>query len=96
MPLNPNMKYTLRVPTKEQYAYIEQEFEGEANDAVEAYNALTALVRGADGISESEFNKFFDTYRTTGKPGDVDVWAQMSDYQKVIINELKKSYARNK
>lgn len=42
------MKHHLRVPTKEQYAYIESEFEGTPEEAVAEYRRLTDLVQGKD------------------------------------------------
>lgn len=42
------MKHHLRVPTKEQYAYIESEFDGTLEEAVAEYRRLTALVQGKD------------------------------------------------
>lgn len=44
------MKYTLRIPTKEQYAYIEAEYEGDADGAVAAYQELTRAVQGGTGV----------------------------------------------
>jgi len=39
----------LRIPTKEQYAYIEVQFEGSADEALEEYRRLTDLVNGRQG-----------------------------------------------
>lgn len=47
------MKHTLRVPTKESYAYIETEFEGTAEDAFAEYQKLTDMVQA----KESDFER---------------------------------------
>ena len=44
------MKYSLRIPTNEQFAFIEAEFEGDSEGAVDAYNTLTRLVKVGWGL----------------------------------------------
>lgn len=43
------MNHTLRIPTKEQYAYIEVAFEGTPDEALVEYRRLTDLVQGVKG-----------------------------------------------
>lgn len=88
-----NMKYLAHVPT-EQYGFISVEVEGSPEEAVEAYKALQGAWQPGPGLSDSQFNAWLDSY-LAGKPGTVDEWSQMSDKQKVVINEIKKSRKRN-
>lgn len=46
------MKHLLRVPTQEQYAYIEAEYEGSPEEAVAEYKRLTQLVHAKQGTFE--------------------------------------------
>lgn len=91
------MIYHLRVPTSEPYAYIEADFEGDAEGAVEEYKRLTALVKneGGAGVPITQFNALLDEYLSTGtiKNGG-DVWENMSKEQQVVFQEIKKSRKR--
>lgn len=86
------MKNLLRVPTKEKFAFIEFEFEGSPDEAIEEYNRVTGLVRCGAGLPT--FNEWYDNYRTTGKAGTAEDWEQMTDLEKYAVNELKKSLKR--
>lgn len=89
------MKHLLRVPTNEQYAYIEQEFEGTPEGAVEAYDALTRLVKVGTGLELKPWNDLVDSYLETGSmsgdPGDLE---NLNAAQKWFVNEVKKSIKR--
>jgi hypothetical protein len=89
------MKYHIRVPA-EQFAYLEAEFEGTADEAVAEYRHLTSLVAGAKGLESKDFNAILDEYLTTGKiSGDPALVAeQMSVEQVAIIQSIKRSRAR--
>ena len=53
------MKYILRLPTNDQYAYIEAEGEYESiGDALEAYNKAMTLIKGGVGLPDKEFDAF--------------------------------------
>lgn len=91
------MSYTLRVPTSEQYAYIEQTFDGTQEEAVEEYKNLTSLVKGysGSGLETKQFNKCLDEYITTGTLIDgADLYATMSKSQQDVFQELKKAFKR--
>lgn len=91
------MKYLLRVPTKEQYAYIEEEFEGDAEGAVSAYETLTRLVQGGVGISAKDFAKLIHEYCTSGEiVNGGDIHETLSPGQGVVLNELKKLIRKTK
>lgn len=88
-----NMKATLRIPTKEQFAYIEVEVEGSKEGIINQYKEFTQGVHGGFGLDRLEFNKILDTYMTTGKILSEE-YEQMSSSQQNIIQEIKKSFAR--
>lgn len=55
-------KATLRIPTEEQYAYIEVQVEATPESIVSAHREFSALVRPVDGLPERDFNKVVDAY----------------------------------
>jgi hypothetical protein len=89
------MTNTLRIPTNDQYGFIEVQFEGTPDEAYEEYRRLVALVKGGGGLERKEFIAILDEYLTTKKlSGDPGVLSQMNDDQQLVIQEIKKSYAR--
>jgi hypothetical protein len=90
------MTHELRIPTTEQYAYINVQFEGTAEEAFDEYQRLTKLVKGGAGLERKEFIRILDEYLTTKQlTGDPGMLEQMSEDQRLVINEIKKSFARN-
>ncbi len=86
---------TLRIPTADQYAYIEVPFDGTADDAFVEYQRLTAMVRGGEGLEPKAFNAILDEYLTTDKiTGDPGMVSDMSLDQQMIIQSIKRSRAR--
>lgn len=85
----------LRVPTNEQYAYIEVEFLGTTDEALAEYRRLVHEVNNERGLSVKDFNEVLDTY-LSDKPvtNGTESWAAMSTFQKAVFNEIKKSKAR--
>ena len=87
------MKYDFQISTG-QFEFIHGEVEGTPEDAVMAFKALKRAYEGGSGLPAAQFNSWLDTY-LAGKAGSSDEWEQMSDAQKVVINEIKKSKKRN-
>lgn len=90
------MKITLRLPTKDQYAYIEVESEANSiEDAHLAYQDAMKLIQGVPsiGLPPKEWNLWLDTYLKT-KTGDADKYAAMSAEQQRVIQEIKRSVKR--
>ncbi len=85
---------TLRIPT-EMYAFIEIKHEGTPEDIVEAYREFTKLVKPVVGLPTKEFNQALDRYLTDGDM-EAEVYVSMSDAQKAVIQEIKKSVKRIK
>ena len=88
-------KATLRIPTNEQYAYIELEVEGTDVEIVAKYQEVTNMVQHRDGLQPKEWRKAIDIYIDTGEM-ESDEYANMSPYQKMIIQEIKRSINRHK
>lgn len=89
------IKATLRIPTEEQYAYIELQMEVENEDAaVEAYKRVTGLVKAqVGGLSQKDFNRVLDRYLTEGTMSAED-HEGMNKAQMWLIHELDKSTTR--
>ena len=94
-------KVTLRIPTKEQYSYVEVLLEGEfqPNDVVKLYQDYTAAfnapVAPETALGQKEFNNALDEYLATNSlRGGVELWEKMSPAQKMVINEIKKAVKR--
>ena len=91
------LKATLRIPTNEQYAYVEAQVEGTREEIVEEYKLLTNAVRGGFGLEDKLFNKCLDEYLNTGTMnGGSELYAQMSLDQQNVFQQIKKSFKRNK
>ena len=88
-------KYHIRVPTKDQYAFIEAELAGTPADALEEYNELKRLTQVEGGIEDKRWREILDGYLTTGKMQDGgDFYEELSAAQKWLVQEVKKSFAR--
>ena len=89
------MKTILRIPCTEQYAYIEHEFEGSADDAVTEYRRLTQLVTGGTGMDTKDFNKIVDELMVKNSiSGDPGMMESMNIEQATVIQAIKRSRAR--
>ena len=84
----------IRVPA-EQFAYIETDFEGTAEEAVELYRHITSLVKVQQGLSEEDWKAILDDLledqSISGDPGSIEL---LGPAQRYVINEIKKSYKR--
>lgn len=87
--------YELHVPV-EQYGFISEHLEtNDPNEAVEAYQILKKALQSGDGLQNREWCKVMDSYVSTGKlEGGAEVWERMNDYQRSVIQELKRCFAR--
>lgn len=89
------MKFTLRLPL-EQYAFAEMNIEAEdVAAAAQAYADLQSAFKVGDGIPQKDFNALLDEYLSTGTTTDgAGVWEDMSDFQRGVFQEIKKSLKR--
>lgn len=98
------MKVVLRIPTNEQFAFIEVETDisgesiGSAPNAVrEAYNAFTRAFKDQGGIPDKEFSQMLDEYLSTKTiVNGQEKYEKLSPNQRMIISEIRKSFNRLK
>jgi len=89
------MKYHLRVPTNEQYAYIEAEMEGDSEQAIDEYYKLTRALKPKEGLPDKDYNAFIDN-QLLGESNQLETYTQMSDQQKNAVQIIKRALARIK
>lgn len=78
------------------YAYIEAEYEGDAEGAVAAYRELTEAVKvQPKGLPDKDFRELYDKV-ASGVPvqGDPGVIEQLNPQQRFALNEIKKYLKR--
>lgn len=86
------MKYESHVPV-EQYGYIAVETDT-AEEAVNEYNRIKKMF-SSPGIPEPQWRDLLDEYLSTGKvTNGGEFWEDMSELQRAVINEIKKSIKR--
>jgi len=93
-----NMKTTLRLPTQDQYAFIEIEAEvSSAEDAVVAYYDAMKLIKPQEGLDTKTWNASLDEFNNTGTlKNGTELYQLMNPYQKFYFQEQKKSLKRIK
>ena len=93
------MKATLRIPTNEQFAFIEFEMEVSGlSEAFEAYDEATGHFKASTdgvGLSTKEWNRCLDKYLTDFTMSS-DEGERMNKAQRWFIHELDKSSNRLK
>lgn len=96
------MKTTLRIPTKEPYAYVEVELDGEElspNGVKKLYDDLTSEMNSDTSSGKQTESKFLDFIISVidsdfTKWGHVDDYAAMNDQQKAVVQSMKRFYKR--
>ena len=88
------MTHTLRIPTTEQYAYIEFQVEGTPEEAIDEYRRLTKAVTGGTGLDTREFNGVLDEYLWRNNL-PVEDFEKLNIEQMEIMQAIKRSKARN-
>lgn len=89
----PQYTGVIRVPTSEQYAYIELTHTGTLPSFMEAYNAATMMVKVGAGLENKEWNEALDKYMD-GKGMAPDIHEKMNKAQQWMIHEIDKSKGR--
>ncbi len=92
------MKHLFHIATG-QFEFIEEEYEGTAEEAVEAYKSLTEAFRASigagAGLTPKDFNRAVDEFNLTGSLKDgPDLYANMSTNQQFYFQTQKKSLKR--
>ena len=87
---------TLRIPTADQYAYLEVQFVGTPEEAFDEYKRLTALVKAEDvaGLPPAEWRELIDAYLTGAKYDYESIIGKLNKAQSFALNEVKKSRVR--
>lgn len=89
-------KTILRIPTNEQYAFVEMEVEGlDADGIVSFYNDMTARVKGGMGMIEKDWNRVLDNYLWGTATMTADEYETMNLAQQQIIQCVKRSRKRH-
>ena len=88
-------KADIRIPTSEQYAYIELHVEEEVEDIALIYSEMTELMAQKEGHSQSDWKRIRERYVNTGEIDPEDVEGA-NKHQRFFINEIKKVIATNK
>lgn len=91
-------KTILRIPGKEQYSYVEVEFDIELSPeecAAELARYTKAMTGGA-GLDMRDFNRVLDRYLWGDGKMTPDEYEGMNLDQQGIIQTIKRSRARNK
>lgn len=83
----------IHIPT-EQYGFIEAEVET-VEEAFELSESVKSTFKQiySTGLNAKEFNQALDRYVSEGT-GETETYIAMSDEQKRVIQELKKSFKR--
>lgn len=84
----------IRIPTT-QYGYLEVDFEGTSDEAIDEHNRLLKVYAGGEGIESKEFDAWLDKYLVSQK-GELEIYQKMSIEQQAVIQILKRSFARIK
>ncbi len=88
------MKVTLRLPTNDQYAYLEADVEVfNIEQALTEYERIMRLIKGGEGLDEKEFNSFIDA-QLMGESNHIDQYEKASAEQKKFIQILKRALKR--
>lgn len=92
-----NQKVTLRIPTKEQYAFVELALENaQPEEAKELYDQWTySFNNDGAGLPTKEWNYVLDGY-VKDMSMTAETYERMSYVQKLVIQELKKCFSRLK
>lgn len=85
--------YKLHIPT-EQYGFVEVEVDVPLEDLKLTYNEIKRQFdTNTQGIDQKAWNKALDRYLSDNTM-EADLYASMSDAQKYVIQEIKKSVKR--
>lgn len=89
------MKTTLRLPTRDQYAFIEIEADlPTVEDSISAYYEAMKLLKPKEGIDEKTMNIFIDNMLLGNGKNSVEIYQEMSQAQKDMVQILKRGLKR--
>ncbi len=88
------MKARIRIPTKE-YAFLEVDFEGTAEEIVTQHDKLQLLCNEKEGLNTHDWAKVRDTYILKGDIDPLDYEA-LNKWQRLVVSEIRKSFNKAK
>lgn len=89
-------KTVLRIPTAEQYAFIEMDVSGlDADEVVSVYQDMTARVRGGTGMIDKDWNRVLDNYLWGTCTMTAEEYDTMSLAQQQTVQTIKRSRKRH-
>ena len=87
--------HQLRVPTPEAFSFIEFQFAGTAEEAIDEYRRLTAAVKDDKEMPVKQFNEIIDLMIAREPiqmdPGELET---MSSAQRYVFDQVRKSIGR--
>lgn len=96
------MKASLRIPTKEPYAFIEVNSEGTPAEVFAEYQTMTNIVNGTEAIptvyeslKNLDFNKVLDKYLSTSHL-EAQEYEACDELQKQVLQTIKRAFKRIK
>lgn len=84
----------LRIPTQDQFAFLEVEFKGTADEAYAEYRRITAMVQGGEGLDSKEFNRVIDEYIWGSGTMKEEEYHAMNPSQQSFVQTVKLSRKR--
>lgn len=86
-------KAVIRVPTPEQYAFLEIHHEGTMEALHEAYTAATAMFKHGEGLQDVLFDQFIQN-QISGLPNKLEDYNKMSLEQQRYVQINKRAIKR--
>jgi len=87
-----NLTHHIRVPA-EQYAYLETDFEGTAEEAVQLYRHITDLIKGGAGLPDKDFDQFIQAI-IEDEPNQIENLEKLSPDQHHLMQVVKRAMKR--
>jgi len=87
---NQKNKAILRIPTTEQYAYVEVQVEGTPSEIADLYREYTDAMTGGEGLNVQAWAKVRDHYALTGQIA-VEDHEICNKLQRYILGQFKKA-----
>ncbi|HEY6021402.1 MAG TPA: hypothetical protein VIY48_16300 [Candidatus Paceibacterota bacterium] len=94
------MKTTLRLPTKDPFAFIEVELEGDLQpeEIVERYGSLHGAywnrTKAGTGLDKKTFDAMLDDYIWNGGSWKEEQFSKLNEEQQTIVQAIKRSKNR--
>ena len=83
---------TLRIPTKEQYAYVEIQVDSNIDEAMKIYNEAITKINKTSSISDFDFNNYLIKLVNSDLTewGHTEFYQELNESQKMVVQSLKR------